>query len=73
MITNSKIIVRLDARKFGFLSCYMSYLASNLIFGLKNYVKNVVLKKDFNLGVTSFFFHAFTPFTMQMGVLCRQG
>jgi hypothetical protein len=34
--------MRLDAKKIEFLSCYMSYLASNLIFCLKNYVKNAV-------------------------------
>jgi hypothetical protein len=50
----------------------MSYLASNLIFNLKNLVKNaikpienchlenVVLGKDFNFGTTSSFLHDFT-------------
>jgi hypothetical protein len=63
----------LDAKKIEFLSCYMSYLVSNLIFGLKNYVKmqykpiknyyvkNAILGKDFNLGMISFLFHIFTP------------
>jgi hypothetical protein len=51
----------------------MSYLGSNLIFSLKNYVKNVnkpikkchvenvILGKDYILGATSSLFHAFTP------------
>jgi hypothetical protein len=43
------------------------------MFSFKNCVKNVVIKKDFNLGVIGSFFHVFTPFTMQMGVLSRQG
>jgi hypothetical protein len=34
----------------------MSYLASNLIFSLKNCVKMVVLGKDFNLGAIAFYF-----------------
>jgi hypothetical protein len=34
--------VRLDAKTFEFLSCYMSYLASNLRFNLKNCMKNEV-------------------------------
>jgi len=38
----------------------MSYLVSYLIFSLKNYVKNAILGKDFNLGATSFFF-MFSP------------
>ncbi len=33
------INLRLDAKTFEFLSCYMSYLVSNLIFCLKNFVK----------------------------------
>jgi len=59
-------------KKIEFLLCYMSYLASNLMFSSKNYVKkkyksienchvkNAVLGKDFNLGTTNSFFHAFT-------------
>jgi hypothetical protein len=58
-------------KKKEFLSCYMSYLSSHLIFSLKNYVKNVMytnrklprgkcyIWKRFNLGTTSSFFHVF--------------
>jgi len=49
----------LDAIFFEFLSCYMLYLASNLIFCLKNYVKNAIFRKDFNLGMISSLFYAF--------------
>ncbi len=34
--------LRFDAKKIEFLSCNMSYLASNLIFCMKNCVKNAV-------------------------------
>ncbi len=55
-----------------FLSCFISYLASNLILYLKTvwkmqykwiencHVENVVLGKEFDLGVTSSLFHVFT-------------
>jgi hypothetical protein len=35
---------------------------------IENYhMENVVLKKDFNLGATSFFFHAFTHMDYNLG------
>jgi len=64
--------MNLDAKKIEFLSCYMSYLASNLIFSLKNawkiqykpieicHMENVVFRKDFNLSTASSLFHVFS-------------
>jgi hypothetical protein len=73
------IMVKVWCKKIEFLLCYMSYLASNLIFSLKNYIKmqykpienyhmeNAILKKDFNFSVISFFFHVFTHMDYNLG------
>jgi hypothetical protein len=62
-----------------FLSCYMSYLVSNWIFRLKNYVQmqykpienyhveNAVFRKDFNLSATNSLFHVFTHMDYNLG------
>jgi hypothetical protein len=45
MVQNKIIDVRLDAKKIEFLSCYMSYLPSNLIYQFEKLCEKCIVNQ----------------------------